>query len=353
MAYTTIDDPEAYFQVKLYTGSGSIQAITLDGDTDMQPDFIWCRSRGADRHHYLADAVRGVKGRLRSDVDNANYTAGATDGFDSFDSDGFTLEEDASSLGLNESSHSMVAWCWKANGTGSSNTDGTINTTATSASTTSGFSITQYTGNATDNATVGHGLGVAAEMLLGKDTSDGSGWVTWHKRHTNAAYRMSLSSTGSQWDNTDALGGTGRTLPTSTVFSLGSAGGLNGTNGNIVYCFASVQGFSAIGSYEGNGNADGTFVYTGFRPAYVMTKSIDSTSSWQIFDNKREGYNVDNDALVAEARTLEGTTDYIDLLSNGFKLRIATDPNVAETFIYMAFAEAPFVNSNGVPNNAR
>ena len=144
------------------------------------------------------------------------------------------------------------------------------------------------------------------------------------------------------------------TAPDAVNFTVGDSDYVNGnTYTYIAYCWAPKQGYSKFGGYTGNGNADGTFVYLGFRPAFVMTKSIDSTSSWHMFDNKREGYNVDNDALVASASTAEATTDMIDILSNGFKCRIATDPNVAETYVYAAFAEAPFVNSNGVPCNAR
>jgi hypothetical protein len=348
MAYTTIDDPEAYFQVKLYTGSGSIQSITLDGDTDMQPDFIWCRSRGETRHHYLADSVRGVKSRLRSDATNAEYTANSTSGFDSFDSDGFTLEEDSSSLGLNESSHNMVAWCWKANGSGSANTDGSISTTATSANTTAGFSINQWDGSDADG-TLGHGLNVAPRCILIKNQDAAEQWYVYHESMGNGN-RMVLNDTSAPSSAADWWQDTS---PTTSVIYLSGVDGINGNNDMINYCWHEVQGFSKFGTVESNGNVDGSFCWLGFRAAFIMIKSVDSTSSWQIFDNKREGYNVDNDALVAEANTAEVTTDYIDILSNGFKVRSTSDPGVAETYIYMAFAEAPFVNSNGVPCNAR
>jgi hypothetical protein len=162
---------------------------------------------------------------------------------------------------------------------------------------------------------------------------------------------MVLNTTAATADNADRWSDE---APTSSVFTLGDGAEVNtNTENYIAYCFAEKQGFSKFGTVESNGNVDGSFCWLGFRAAFIMIKSVDSTSSWQIFDNKREGYNVDNDALVAEASTAEVTTDYIDILSNGFKIRTTSDPGVAETYIYMAFAEAPFVNSNGVPCNAR
>ena len=346
--YTTIDDPSAYFKVQLYTGDGSTPSITFDDtDTDMQPDLVWIKNRDQADSHCLFDAVRGATEMLNPDTDTAEVTDADT--LTSFDSDGFALGADVK---VNTNTEKYVSWNWKANGTGSSNTDGSINTTATSANTTSGFSISTYTGTGSA-ATIGHGLGSIPKMIILKSRGASNIFAVYNIGMTSAPETdfMKLSRPDATSD-LDIIWND--TAPTSTVFSVGTLTDVNDSGDtNVAYCFAEKQGFSKFGAYEGNGNADGPFVYTGFRPALVMTKSVDSTSSWHIFDNKREGYNVDNDPLVAEVNTAEATTDMIDLLSNGFKFRTSSDPNVAETYIYMAFAEAPFVNSNGVPCNAR
>jgi hypothetical protein len=313
----------------------------------MQPDLVWIKNRDATDSHCLFDAVRGATEMLNPDTDTAEVTDADT--LTSFDSDGFALGADVK---VNTNTEKYVSWNWKANGTGSSNTDGSINTTATSANTTSGFSISTYTGTGSA-ATIGHGLGSIPKMIILKSRGASNIFAVYNIGMTSAPETdfMKLSRPDATSD-LDIIWND--TAPTSTVFSVGTLTDVNDSGDtNVAYCFAEKQGFSKFGAYEGNGNADGPFVYTGFRPALVMTKSVDSTSSWHIFDNKREGYNVDNDPLVAEVNTAEATTDMIDLLSNGFKFRTSSDPNVAETYIYMAFAEAPFVNSNGVPCNAR
>jgi len=345
-AYTTIDNPELYFQVKLYTGNGTDDtSITLDGEEDMQPDMIWFNCRSHAEARVIHDSPRGIHERLFPGAEDAEGTA--TNALQSFNSNGWTMGVNDQ---LNSNTKTYVAWCWNTQGgAGSSNTDGGINTTTTSVNTTSKFSISTFTGTGSAS-TIGHGLGVAPNMLIVKRRESES-WQTLHMGisgeaekymtlHSNAAVVDSATS----WNDTD---------PTSTVFSVGTSNSTNASSGTYVaYCWADVQGYSKFGQYEGNGNADGTFVYTGFRPAWIMTKSIDSTSEWHIFDDQREGYNVDNDALTPEGAT-ELTTDMIDILSNGFKCRIATDPNVAETYVYAAFAKAPLVNSEGVPCNAR
>jgi len=349
-AYTTIDDPSAYFKVQLYTGNGSANhAITFDDtDTDMQPDLVWIKNRDATDSHCLFDAVRGATKLLPPDTNGAESTD--TDTLDSFTSDGFQVDADVK---VNTNTEKYVAWCWKANGTGSANTAGSINTTATSANTTSGFSIGSYGGNSTGGATVGHGLGAVPTMMVVRQTGEG-GWIVYNRDMDTSSPEDFFIKFELADARTDSALKWNDTAPTSTLFSLGSGTDTNGSSRTyMAYCFTDIQGFSKCGSYEGNGNADGAFVYTGFRPAFVMTKSIDSESAWHIFDNKREGYNVDNDALEADDTTVEATADQIDLVSNGFKCRIATDPNVAETYIFMAFAEAPLVNSEGVPCNAR
>ena len=348
-AYTTIDDPSAFFKVQLYTGNGSANhAITFDDtDTDMQPDFVWIKNRDATDVHCLFDAARGVTkdiscGDAEAEFDNS-------DALDTFSSDGFQVDADVK---VNTNNEKYVAWCWKAGGgSGSSNTTGTINTTTTTVNTTSKFSISTYTGNDTAGGNFGHGLGVAPELVLVRSRG-GDSWRVFHTDNTASPETdyLVLDTTAATVDNAVIWNDT---APSSTIITLGSAGSMNeSANTYISYAWAGVQGFSKFGRFEGTGNADGRFVYTGFRPAFIVTKSIDSTSSWHFFDNKREGYNVDNDALEAES-TVEATADQIDILSNGFKCKIATDPNVAETYIYAAFAEAPLVNSEGVPGCAR
>jgi len=343
--YTAIDDPEAYFQVQLYTGDGSSHAITLGGDTDMQPDLVWSKSRSNGSSHTLADAVRGVTKDLYSESTAAEYTN--AQGLKSFDSDGFTLGTDN---GWNGSSRTFVAWCWKADGSGSANTAGSRDTTATSANTTSGFSICTLTTEDADQAdTYGHGLGVVPTFIIAKTRSTTNGWFVYHVDVGNDKF-LRMETDGAEADNEMW----NDTTPTSTLFSLNAANIGNAVTA-VVYCFTPKQGFSKFGSYTGNGNADGTFVYTGFKPAFVLTKRTDDESDWYLSDNKRNGYNGSNEVLYANEADTEKTVDRIDILSNGFKLR-STGSGVnasGGTFVYMAFAEAPFVNSEGVPCNAR
>ena len=349
MAYTTINKSTDYFNTKLYTGTGSSNAITGVG---FQPDWVWSKRRNATQYHGIYDAVRGVGKQITSNASDAESTSSET--LKSFDSDGFTLGTNGRN---NDNGTTNVAWNWKAGGgQGSSNTDGSINTTYTSVNTTAGFSISQYTGNTTNGATVGHGLGAVPEMLIGKDLSDTSGWGVWHKDLTNAGYRLNLSTTDAQADDTALFGGSSRTAPTSSVFTLGSGGGLNGSNANIMYAFTSIKGYSKINSYTGNGSTDGTFVYTGFKPAFVMVKESSSTGSWCIFDNKRLGYNPNNPRLYPNNAGAEDASETIfDIVSNGFKIRgDQSDTNASgQTYIYMCFAEAPLVGSNNVPCTAR
>ena len=347
MAYTTIDDPSAHFKVQLYTGDGSADhAITFDDtDTDMQPDLVWIKNRDATDAHCLFDAARGVTKLLSPNTDAEEITD--IDTLDAFQSDGFRVDAD---IKVNTNTEKYVAFCWKCNGAGSSNTTGSINTTKTTANTTSGVSVITYTGNATTGATIGHGIGAAPKFIIIKKDASDSDWVTWINGMVVDGY-IYMNSAAVATSDADFMDST---LPSSTVVTLGNKGNSNG-DGDAFLCLtaAPVQGFSKFGSYEGNGKVDGTFVYTGFRPAFIMTRSIDSTSSMHMYDDQREGYNPDNDPLVANDTDVESTQDMIDILSNGFKFRIAGDPNVAETYVYMAFAKAPFVNSNGVPCNAR
>jgi len=354
MAYTTIDDPSAYFKVQLYTGNGSANhAITFDDtDTDMQPDLVVIRQRDATvGGNCWFDSVRGATKLVLSNTDAAESTDADT--LDSFASDGFQVDADTK---VNDNTKLYVAWCWNTQGgAGSSNTAGSINTTATSVGTTQGFSIMQYEGNVTAGATIGHGLGAVPQFMIFKNIDASRSWYVYHHKNTAAPATDYLKlDTNAATADFDGLWND--TAPSSTLVTLGDGSDTNGDGEtHIAYCWSEVQGFSKFGVYEGNNNADGTFVYTGFRPAFVLSKSIDSTHDWQLWDNKRSGYNEDNDMVVLSNTDARDTSTFVDLVSNGFKWRTSTaaGPNVSETFIYAAFAEAPFVNSNGVPCNAR
>jgi len=345
MAYSI--NSKDYFNTKLYTGNGSTNAQTGIG---FLPSWTWIKNRGDTHAHVLVDAVRGVTKELRSSGDNAEITT--TNSFTSFDSDGFTLGADSTDS-YNKNSNNYVSWNWKANGQGSSNTDGSINTTYTSADTTSGFSIVKYTGTGS-NATVGTGLNAVPKMIIVKCLDQTHWWFTYHVSLGNTKH-ITLNTTNAvsgasavYWNNT---------TPTSSVFSIGTDTGVNQSGQDyIAYCFAEKQGFSKFGSYTGNGNADGTFVYTGFKPAFVLVKET-GTGNWIIKDNKRPIYNQNDTYLFANTADAESSASVLgmDLLSNGFKLRgTAGDMNGSATeIIYMAFADEPLVSTNGVPATAR
>jgi len=341
MAYTTIDNPELYFQTKIYTGDGNDnRSITFDGEEDMQPNLTWFKSRSAATWHNVYDSVRGANKSLATNASNAEETR--SDTMDSFDSNGFTLGNDTSQspngLNTNASGYTYVAWCWKE-------------------SATAGFDIVSYTGNGS-NRTISHSLSAKPAMIIVKQRSASRDWWVYNKNldgtdgATGVLYLSTTDAAG-----TSATTSWNSTAPTTSVFSLGTTVGVNANTGTyIAYCFAEKQGYSKFGSYEGNGNADGTFVYTGFSPSFVMLKEIDQTGNWCMSDNKRPRYNPTNmvNANEAGAETTDGTNT-IDHLSNGFKLRTTgSSSNTSNsTYIYMAFAEAPFVNSKGVPCNAR
>ena len=349
MAYTTINKPSDYFNTKLYSASGSGQSITGVG---FQPDWTWIKARSDGGGHALYDSVRGTTKRLASHNNNAEGTVSG--GVTAFDADGFTVGND----GDVNSASSIASWNWLAGGTASSNTDGSI-TSNVSASTTSGFSIVSYSGNGTGGATVGHGLGSALGLIILKcrDTA-GTSWQMFHKS-LGATKSINLEDTAAAATSTAYWNDT---APTSSVFSLGTGGDFNnGSRTYVAYCFAEKQGYSKFGSYTGNGNADGTFVYTGFKPAFVMSKYTTGGSAggegWNMFDNKRDPFNIVDLRLQANSSSAESssTNHYHDFLSNGFKLRTVDGSanNSGATYIYMAFAENPFVTSTGVPATAR
>jgi hypothetical protein len=351
MSYTNgLDKPSDYFNTKLTTGTGSSQAVTGLG---FQPDFLWGKRRDSTGNNTIFDVVRGITKGLETNSTGAEFTS--TDYYDSFDSDGFTIASGSSGCG-NGSGQTAVQWNWLADNTsGSSNTDGSITSTV-SANTTSGFSIVSYTGTGAI-ATVGHGLGVAPAMIITKDRdSGGSGyWGVYHQSlgNTKALFLNLTNASGTNvayWNNTS---------PTTSVFSLGDGSTSNVSSENhIAYCFAGKQGYSKFGSYTGNGNADGTFVYTGFKPAFVIVKRTDTTNNWLMYDNKRDPDNLVGGLLfpnLSNAEDIQTTANVYDFTSNGFKARstyVATNAS-GGTYIYMCFAEHPFVTSTGIPTTAR
>ena len=357
MAYSTITKPGLYFNTITYTGDGtSPKARTGVG---FQPDWVWSKARDVVRSHQLIDSQRGVNKTLNSDNANQEGTNFSHGYLQSFDSDGFTSQSGSSgSNNWNQNNAPYVVWNWKANGAGSANTDGSINSTV-SANTTAGFSIVSYTGTGS-NATIGHGLSSAPEIIFQKCRSNSSTW--WHVGSTKISTGFNnylhlnetdvVASDSSVWNNTN---------PTSSVFSVGSAAGTNGSSRtNIAYCFHSVKGYSKIGSYTGNGSADGTFVYTGFKPAWIMGKTSSHAGNWFMWDNKRPNeFNLVDSFLEADGNVVEYTNNAnhsIDILSNGFKFRGGSGSNLSgRTAIYMAFAEEPLVANvgQGIPATAR
>jgi hypothetical protein len=363
MAYTTIDDPSQYFQTDLHTGDGSGSTETFDGNSDLQPDFLWYKSRSVVGDHGWVDTLRSKPSSnssfkiLRSNSDSAEISVNSGSDFTAMNSDGYTYGS-VHYLDLATNNSQNTVWGWKCNGgTTATNNDGSYTSTV-QANTTAGFSIVKY-GDATSfsastPATVGHGLGKAPKWIVIKNLDGTRDWGV-HHRSNGAGKIMYLNLQNAVADSTGFDNGT---LPTSSVFTVNT---LNVANGNnleyIAYCFAEIQGYSKFGSYTGNGNADGAFVYTGFAPAWVMIKRTDSSSNgnWFIIDNKRSTSNVRLGHLRANQTNAENTStnQSIDFLANGFKLRDSNTSLNNGTYIYMAFAEHPFVSSKGVPVTAR
>ena len=348
MAFTTISKHTDYFNTVLYTGNGSTQSITGVGH---QPDFTWIKNRSTTHDHILTDVVRGVTKDLRSN--NTDAEATDSNGLTAFGTDGFTV---GSKANINNSGSKIVSWNWKAgNSQGSSNTDGSINTTYTSVNTTAGFSISTYTGTGS-NATVGHGLGVAPKMIIIKNLSDSSGhWRVYHASVGNTKY-LDFDNTGAAITSSIVFN---NTTPTNTVFSIGSDSRANGNGNNMVaYCFAEKTGYSKFGSYTGTGSDGRTFVYTGFRPEFVIVKRYNNTEEWQMTDAARDKDVSPNFArLKVDNSTAESTNTTwakIEKFSNGFRLG-GTDTvtnGSGDSYIYMAFGQS-LVGSNNVPCTAR
>ena len=347
MAYTTIDKPDDYFNTVTYSGNGSTQSITGVG---FQPDWVWVKARSGTygtENHFVYDVIRGANVRLIPNGTTADTTD--TTGLSSFDSDGFSS---GSKTEVNGSGTEYVAWNWLSGGTASSNTDGSI-TSSVSANTDAGFSICTWTSTGSAH-TVGHGLGVAPSVIIVKTRHEANSWLVYHHKNTSAPETdyLELQSTVATadypvWNDT---------APTSSVFSIGTWSGNDASGTLVAYCFAEKKGYSKFGSYTGNGNADGTFVYTGFKPAFVIIKQSSAARDWIMVDNKRSTFNVVDKRLFPNNSDAENTSvDALDFTSNGFKIRNTnTTVNVSGgTYIYMAFAENPFVTSTGICCTAR
>jgi hypothetical protein len=352
MAYTTIDKGSKYFDTSLWSGNDGTQSITT---LNFKPDFLWLKSRNTAVGHQLIDVIRGTGKQLNSN-DTASEASPTYPYVSTFDTNGWTMTNGSLSGG-NTSGRTYVGWSWLGTNTTASNNSGTITSTV-SANTTSGFSIVSYTGNGSNAQTVGHGLGAVPKFIIVKPRNYADHWSVYHSSLGATKYLYldgtdSVFTGASRWSDT---------TPTSTVFTIGTSSPATGggyTYNYIAYCFAEIKGYSKFGSWVGNGSTDGTFVYTGFKPSFVMFKSSSNTSSWGIVDNKRDSYNLGGIALVANASDAEYTpasSGYaMDFLSNGIKLRGGTSqPNTSgQTNIYMAFAENPFVSSKGIACTAR
>ena len=347
----TIADPTAYFQTLAYASTGTITAFVQDGNSQFEPGLVWEKSRTGANNHLWFDQVRGATKFIRSDTTNTENTVADT--LTSFNSNGFTAGADSVNWGINYPGRNNVAWMWKANGAGSSNTDGSITSTV-SADTTSGFSIIRWSGTGA-NGTIGHGLGIQPSLYIVKNTATTNSWMVGSTLYDNTKFLIlnasdALDTAVAVWNSA---------YPTSSVVNLGSnvASNGSGTNNMICYAFAEVEGFSSIGSYTGNGSTNGPFVYTGFKPAFVMFKvSSNAPTGWVMLDSQRDTYNAVNHVLQPNSSDVENSgADNWDFLSNGFKVR-TTWPAVngnGYTVIYMAFAEHPFGGDGVAPATAR
>ena len=348
MAYSTINKSTDYFNTKLWSGNGSTNAISGIG---FQPDWVWNKalSGGNVNDHRLIDAVRGATKNIYSNATTAEETD--ANGLTAFNTDGFTM---GNSNGMNNSSTEYVSWTWRAGGSGGANTDGTINSTV-SANTTSGFSICKFVGNATQGASVGHGLGVAPNVIFTKNLTQGNeGWMVYHSSLGNTKKLSLNEATGSASSNTYWY----NTSPDTTKFTLGSNWGMNGNSHNMIaYCFANKTGYQKAGKYIGNGNVNGEFIYTGFAPKYVLLKK-DGGDGWWIVDDKQANPLPNPNTQMIVANTSNGNNNsvspFIDIYSSGFKLRSTwSGVNASGSdYVYLAIGQS-LVGSNNIPCVAR
>ena len=350
MAYTTIDDPSAHFQTLLYTGDASSSlALTFDGNSNLQPDFVWNKERASTGWHVITDTTRGLTKTFYPNDDNAEETY--TDRILSIQSNGFTIGDDTGTM--NKDNGIYANWCWKANGgTRTTNTESGNNPAGGyQANTTAGFSIVDYTGTGA-TGTMAHGLSAVPKFIIFKTRATGN-FNVYHEGIGSTHYLL-LSNNEAKTDSNARFNDTD---PTSTVFTLDTAADVNGDGTTyMAYCFAEIQGYSKFGTYHGNGAADGPFVYCGFKPSWVLRKRTDNAQQWQLYDNKRPGIgNGDMHELYPDSSEAEGTSDGIDFLSNGFKVRVSNGGMNTDDahHVYMAFAESPFVSSEGIPTTAR
>jgi hypothetical protein len=347
MPYTTINKGSSYFNTVLYAGNDTGQSIT----TGIANDFVWIKDRGGTDGHTLFDVIRTPLQRVITNVSDAESTLAGS--LTAFNSNGFTV---GNSDNVNDIGHNFVSWNWLAGGAGVSNTSGTISSTV-SVNQTAGFSIVSYTGNGSNGATIGHGLGATPSFLIVKNRTAAESWQIYSSAISGmASGYLQFNTTGFTSGNTTVWSGTS---PTSSVFSVGTNGVTNtNTQNYIAYCFAAIKGYSKFGSYTGNASANGTFIYTGFKPAFILIKRTDSTADWYLQDNVRnQNFNGDPKTLQPNNNSTEGTigTWSIDNLSNGFKIRESNAAINASggTYIYMALAQNPFVTSGGIPVTAR
>ena len=338
--YTTIDDPSAYFQVATYTGNATNRTITNDGNSDLQPDLIWFFNRAsAGFDHYIYDSTRGVGKNIFPNADNAEGVDVAQ--ILAFNSDGFNLKNSGATNG---NGNAIVAWQWNANdGTTSANSDGNGNDVTIQVNSTSGMSIMKWTGTGNNTATVGHGLGVKPHLIINKALEASQNWSIAFP-YVETAKLMAFNS------NSAFFSASGMSSYNASTFVDGSGGS---SEDYIAYCFKNIQGYSKIGTYTGNGNAVGTFVHTGFKPAFLITKNTQNSANWSIFDNERSV----NRNQIDERAWLPGQTEQtsypVDFLSNGFKLRANDEVNNSgQKFAYICFAQEPFVTSTGIPATA-
>jgi hypothetical protein len=336
MAFTDIDDPSAYFQTVLYVGNATARSITFDGNTDMQPDLNWTKVRNSGTYHNLADSVRGATKQIYSNASDAE--ASATDAITSFNSNGFSI---GSNGDVNANTKNIVSWNWKE-------------------SATAGFDIVSYTGNSSDGVTqqnISHSLSAVPQVIIIKNRTDATNWCVYHHKNTSAPETeiIYLNLTNATSDDSAFFGDT---APTSSIFTVGGDNGVNGNGDSMIaYCFAEKKGYSKFGSYTGNGASSansGTFVYTGFKPSLVIVKNT-GTEGWQMWDNKRSSYNGQGSNISPNSANAESTGVRVHFFSNGYQLvSSGADQNSSgATFIYMAFAESPFVTSTGIPTTAR
>ena len=362
-AYTTVDDPSAHFQTALYSGNGGSNAITFDGNSNMQPDLVWIKCRAnASTNHYAWDSNRGVHKYI-------SPSQTATEGDDSasltaFGSDGFTMGDGGAEMNHSDG-RNYVGWGWKANGgTTSTLTAGSIDATVQTNST-ADFSIITFTGNGVDGGNVAHGLSGTWDLLLIKNRDVADDWHVYHKYQADQG-----QNTGGNLNDNGAFlacasSGAGRaTRNGANLINLNDCGDISPINGSsekiLIYAWKEVRGYSRFGSYKGNGNTDGEFVYTGFKPAWLIVKNVDTAKYWHMWDIKRSPFNVSDRALYPNAGDLEDTGLNMDLLSNGFKTRISSGSSGlgnmntdGDRYIYIAFADEPFVTSTGIPCTAR